>query len=353
MYNITFAAISIASSMIKHILLPLCVTIVGTMITVSCNKMGTVANIIQEDESAIYTNSILCFNSEEDFRAAVQAIKAGKELSGVVTKSSSNADFESLYDVFERAMSDADDYYQREGGYEEYKEKYSCLYFPEYNEDYSAFLPVSDEAVAKVLNADGKVLIAGTEVDLRDVWSYEKIMELGLGMPEYDDSDNEETKSFSDYFTLTEDRQNVNSKRKAWITLRGIEFPEAAAKIGRVDLCFRKKGILGWYNGKMTSRSYTLGQDINFDGRRVKHYHPYYVHEDYSPHHYVAAYRPINATSSNFGTHILYFECGEDEPEYSFTGLFTVNVDALLDMNNGPGFWESLSFTTPTYTYHF
>ncbi len=25
-------------------------------------------------------------------------------------------------------------------------------------------------------------------------------------------------------------------------------------KLGRVDLCFRKKGAVHWYNGKMTSR---------------------------------------------------------------------------------------------------
>jgi hypothetical protein len=74
-------------------------------------------------------------------------------------------------------MTEADDYYQREGGYEEFKVKFPNLYYPEYEEDYAAFLPVSDEAIAKLLNQQGKVIIAGKEIDMRDVFSYEKIHE--------------------------------------------------------------------------------------------------------------------------------------------------------------------------------
>ena len=331
----------------KNILSSLSMIMAGAMVMISCNKMDNVAN----DENTIVSGSsvstsILSFDSEADFLTAVQSVR-----SGIATKSTGVENFKSLYDEFHKAMAEADDYYQREGGYEEFKAKFPNLYYPEYEEDYAAFLPVSDEAVAKLLNTEGKVRIAGEEVDYRDVRSYDKLVELGLGMPEYNTLANSETKAFSDFVTLTEERQNVNSKRKAWITRRGIDYPEASVKIGRVDLCFRKKGILGWYNGKMISRSYTLSAGFS-PGEYAKHYHPFYIN-DSSPHRYIAQWRPINATTSNFGVRTLFFECGEDEPAYSFTGRFTLSIDALLDLTNGPGFWESTSVSLPPYTYKF
>lgn len=334
-----------------HTLSSLCMIMAGVIIMVSCKKTEKIAeNVLNRNHVSPTSVSILSFDSEADFLAVVQAIRDGEEFSSPLTKSSGTAEFKSLFDEYNQAMNEADDYYQREGGYEEFKAKYPNLYFPEYGEDYAAFLPVSDEAVAKLLNLDGKVRIAGTDVDYRDVDSYERIVELGLGMPEYEYLANPETKAFSDIVTLTEDRQTVNAKRKAWITRRGIKFHEASAKIGRVDLCFRKKGFLGWYNGKMISRSYSMTR--SFSGAFRKEYHPFYFNDN-SPHRYVAAFRPIEATTSNFGVKTLFFECGEDEPEYSFTGSFTLNLDALLDLNNGPGFWESISFTVPLVKYKF
>ena len=331
----------------KKILLSLSMIIAGAMVMISCNKMENVVN----DENTIISDSsanttILSFDSEDDFLVAVQSVR-----SGIATKSTGIENFKSLYDEFDQAMAEADDYYQREGGYEEFKAKFPDLYYPEYEEDYAAFLPVSDEAIAKLLNTEGKVMIAGIEVDYRDVWSYERIVELGLGMPEYDNLAGPGTKALSDFVTLTEEKQTINSKRKAWITRRGIEYPEACAKIGRVDLCFRKKGALGWYNGKMISRSYTRSAGFN-PGEYAKHYHPFYIN-DSSPHRYIAKWRPINATTSNFGVQTLFFECGEDEPAYSFTGSFTLNIDDLLNLTNGPGFWESTSVSLPPYTYNF
>lgn len=335
----------------KQIRLALSVIMAIAMVMVSCNKMDNVAKDEIEDPATSSNNSILSFDSEKDFLAAVQSVRLGNIVSGVSTKSTGIEDFRSLYDEFTQAMEEADEYYQREGGYEEFKAKFPDLYYPEYGEDYAAFLPVSDEAIAKLLNTDGLVKIAGKDIDYRDVWTYEKIRELGLAMPEYESPVNSETKAFSDFVTLTENRQVVNAKRKAWITRRGINYPEASVKIGRVDLCFRKKGILGWYNGKMISRSYTRTKGFA-PGQYIKHYHPFFIN-DSSPHRYIAATRPINATSSNYGIQTLFFECGEDEPAYSFTGSFTLDIDALLDLTNGPGFWETLNITLPPYTYKF
>ncbi len=132
------------------------------------------------------------------------------------TRSASGEGFTSIYDEFDEAMNEADDYYQREGGYEEFKLKFPNLYYPEHGEDYAAFLPVSDEAVAKLLNQQGKVIIAGEEKDLRDVDSYEKIQELGLGMPEYENTDeNPSTRAFTDIKYLTLSKEKMNKKKKS------------------------------------------------------------------------------------------------------------------------------------------
>ena len=327
----------------KKILSSLSMIIAGAMVMISCNKMDNAAN----DESSIITDSpesttILSFDSEADFLAAVQSVR-----SGIATKSTGVEDFKSLYDEFNQAMAEADDYYQREGGYEEFKAKFPDLYYPEYEEDYAAFLPVSDEAIAKLLNTRGEVMIAGKEVDYRDVWSYERIVELGLGMPEYENLTSPETKALSDFVTLTEEKQTINSKRKAWITLRGVAIDDIQfqGKVGRVDLCFRKKGVLGWYNGQLTSKSYVITGHAPAPSTEV--YKSYYIggakELEYSPHKYVVAIRPLSATSSSFGTRTFYFEFGLEDLTYSFTGTFMTDVDALLAMNNGAGVGEDLA----------
>lgn len=324
----------------KHIRFSLSIIMATAMVMVSCNKMDNVAKdeIAEATTSSDSNSSILSFDSEKDFLAAVQSVRSGNIVSGVATKSTGIEDFRSLYDEFTQAMEEADDYYQREGGYEEFKAKFPDLYYPEYGEDYAAFLPVSDEAIAKLLNTDGLVKIAGKDIDYRDVWTYEKIRELGLAMP---DDEYFYTKALSDKYQLTEEKQQINDKRKAWVTLRGYVADELRQKIGRVDLCFRKKGVLGWYNGKMESSSYMIINGLRYD---------YEVSANSaSPHRYIAAWRGMHETTSHLGTKRIGFECGNDEPAYSFTGWIDVDLDALLDKNNGPGFWESLSFSFPIY----
>ena len=120
--------------------------------------------------------AILSFDNESSFWDAVEKQRNGKD--GIIA-TKSNPDFISIYDEFQQAMTEADTYYQKENGYEEFKKKFPNLFYPEHGEDYAAFLPVSDEAVAQLLNQQCKVMIAGEERDMRDVNSYEKIMELG------------------------------------------------------------------------------------------------------------------------------------------------------------------------------
>ncbi|MBR0256030.1 MAG: hypothetical protein IJQ69_08930 [Bacteroidales bacterium] len=301
-------------------------------LVIACVQEKLDVNSLSEETCLKQSETILSFDDERSFWNAVEKQRRDKD-SPILTKSDPDG-FVSIYDEFRQAMIEADRYYQRIGGYEEFKNKYPDLFYPEYGEDFAAFLPVSDEVVAKFLNRQCKVLINGTERDMRDVTSYEKVLELGLGMP---DVQTVKTRAISDIAYLTLEKQIVNEKRKAWITLRGIADNENNVKIGRVDLCFRKKGILGWYNGMMSSTSYY------YDHGNHKIYYPGGTKNlEYSPHKYGVAARPLSATTSNLGSETFYFECDTD-PVYSFTGVYAVDMDALLDLDNGTGFWEDVA----------
>jgi hypothetical protein len=86
----------------------------------------------------------------------------------------------SLSDYYNEAMNEAESYYDREGGYEEFKSKYSLLYFPEYENDYSAFLPISNRKAAALLDLNGEVIIGSEKRNMIDINSPEQLIELGL-----------------------------------------------------------------------------------------------------------------------------------------------------------------------------
>ena len=160
------------------------------------------------------------------------------------------AGFTSMYDNFNQAMKEAESYYDREGGYEEFKAKYSTLYFPEEGDDYSAYLPVSNENVAKLLNKDGDVMIGDKVVNMKDVNSYQQLKVLGLTPPD------ESTQSLLRALTCrtSADIYNKAGDRKMWIK---ADFTPANNQI-HIEVSFRKKGAFGiWYN--YGSYSYITG----------------------------------------------------------------------------------------------
>ncbi|MDR0575085.1 MAG: hypothetical protein LBG96_13875 [Tannerella sp.] len=98
-------------------------------------------------------DGIVSFDDEVVFKNTVEALKDGlnsavatRNSSGENTEESSSSGYESrfpdsetmskygfysLYDDFIVAMEEAESYYDREGGYEEFKKKHPALYFPE------------------------------------------------------------------------------------------------------------------------------------------------------------------------------------------------------------------------------
>lgn len=68
-------------------------------------------------------------------------------------------DFESIKTFYDRAMREAESYYDRPGGYEQFKAKYFMLDFPEIGDDYSAYLPYRDDGKLNFVNVNGNVMI--------------------------------------------------------------------------------------------------------------------------------------------------------------------------------------------------
>ena len=161
--------------------------------------------------------------------------------------------FKSMYNVFDEAMGDADNYYDTKEHYEQFKVKYASLYFPEYGDDYSAYLPISDQKLAKLANKNGFLKVNGELIDCKDISSYVKLDSLGLTPP------NEKLRS-TDVFNYREGKNKLWVKYSVLGTISGKPDYSAGVKF---EVCFRKKGFLGaWYNRKASTTIACANCDI-------------------------------------------------------------------------------------------
>jgi hypothetical protein len=257
----------------------------------SCSNEELVENETVIDKLTEDKANILSFSNEAEFYNSVETVRRSDNNSIETRSETIESNFHSLFDEYQQALDEADFYYQSEAGYEEFKAKYPSLYFPEYKDDFSVYLPVSDESVSKLLNSEGKVLIAGKEEDFRDVFSYDKIKELGLAIPFIDNPEVEipvvkesdiptieidypgsvlrssfnpqidtaftRVDQFTGNMEGTESFPFYNSDKKTKLWVNSYIW-ESNVHHGLlmiyIDVFFRKKGFLGiWYNGKASS----------------------------------------------------------------------------------------------------
>lgn len=122
---------------------------------ISCKNMIDEIQIpVQDEKQVIFelNKGILSFQNEIAFQNTVEKVRNNQVFVTSLTRSVKDNDFVSLYEEFEQAMKEAESFYDREGGYEEFKVKFPNLFYPERGDDYSAYLPISDEAIAKLAN---------------------------------------------------------------------------------------------------------------------------------------------------------------------------------------------------------
>ena len=318
----------------------------------SCNNELVEPQVSTPEENLLaieQSYEILSFENEESFLDAVEKARNEEIPDALLTRSVDGGKFASLFDEYDQAMEEADYFYQRDGGYEEFKQKFPNLYYPEKDDDYSAYLPISDEAIAKLINPQGKVIINGVERDMRDVFSYEKLKELGLAIP--DETETVSSRAVTNnsvidptfpYNTiLTTSKRKINSKRKMWVTIRGIEreskhHPYLKEKEARIDFCWRKKGKLGWYNGKL----YGYPTIVDLKKNRYTLDRKY----EYSPMKFPVM-REFSIEVKNFPDNSpldVYVRFESKEKNHDFTAVYPANLKQILERNNGDGFWETL-----------
>lgn len=252
-------------------------------------------------------NNTLALSSENELQDLVSKLKNNQYVSTrqsaeVVTNKGNESlsidGFTSLYDVFVDAMMNAESYYDREGGYEEFKEKYSTLYFPETEDDISAYLPVSDPYLSKFLNKDGEIIIAGETINMKDISSYEQLEELNL-TPLMDAEDETITTRQSgipmignwwggEPRLITVGTSTVIGQRKI-----GVDNCKVIKKIGVIyagfDIVFRKRGFLNaWYNHWALTKNkiYIFLPQQNYEDINPSSYFGFIpqTHEGYSSH---------------------------------------------------------------------
>lgn len=261
---------------------------------ISCKNMIDEIQIpVQDEKQVIFelNKGILSFQNEIAFQNTVEKVRNNQVFVTSLTRSVKDNDFVSLYEEFEQAMKEAESFYDREGGYEEFKVKFPNLFYPERGDDYSAYLPISDEAIAKLANRDGKVIIAGEERDLRDIFTYEKLKELNLTLNDEDydvmvlDSLSQmRSADFEGAIPITVYPgvlvYNAAKNRKIYaVSGRTLGYKDLYSPLtGEVHLAFRKKGAFGiWYNHwALTRIRINIGSQRMLDGTK----------DGYSSHNY-------------------------------------------------------------------
>lgn len=172
--------------------------------------------------------------------------------------------FVSLNSIYENAL---DEVTAMEGTAEEYntfKEKYQdYLYFPEYKEDYGAYLPVSNEEVASVLNKNGEVMIGEEIVNMKDVFTYSDLQLTGNALYDLEVSPRLSNKDYigNQYDSGWKEVGSRKFKLKAGRRIMDVGKTEIALHI---EISFRKKGVFGWMNYKETTQ--TTGTYYPFSG---------------------------------------------------------------------------------------
>jgi hypothetical protein len=231
-----------------------------------------------------------CNNSDEDFivnetkvdlvdNGAMLKFKDIETFNSIVLESANSMDrnyvntevqtlvstvqtFKSIKTIFNEAMEEAEDYCDTEEGYYQFKEKYSNLYFPEHDDDYSAYLPVSDENIAKYLNTNGDVMIGEEVRNFKDIYSYQQLVDLGktpLSGPQL--------RAMSGINNISEEKDS-NGDRKIWVKTysRSVQDYATIIPVIWIEVCFRKKGAFGiWYNYSSNSTLTANGQIVGMN----------------------------------------------------------------------------------------
>lgn len=215
-------------------------------------------------------DSMLSFNSQEDFQAAVSQLESlSSEEEKTTWVKAQYPNFRSIQILYKEAMDEMADIEDlNEERYNAFQQKYMGLYFPKYMEDAGFYVPMSNLDASYLVNKDCNVEVGGTVINLRDIEDYNKLTELGRSY-----YSNESPMALSDMASFNLNSTSMNSvgpeydsgwktydKRKVKLKARRrftSYSPNPAIKGSKsllhLEFCFRKKTWIGWVNYSSTS----------------------------------------------------------------------------------------------------
>lgn len=240
---------------------------------------------------------VLQFRDEKTFEQTIDVLD-GMSMDERNEWSEQLTNFTSAAQLYEQAMAEAESYYDRPGGYEEFKAKYNMLYFPEYGDDYGAYLPYKNDIEIFCANENGRLMIGEEVINIDPLTTYDELIETGRAMIEVEPSglfDLEKMDSLLnqtnttravlgdnvriDAFNITpvnawqkmvvgdtqwqhstgwlqEGKYKIIIKftRKYSATRHFVVLPDGFRVQWHLEVAFRKKGFLGaWYNYRNNS----------------------------------------------------------------------------------------------------
>lgn len=254
----------------------------STLVFLSCSNLDEPgsqpsdnSNVSILGKSVAVENGMLSFENKESLNSLLAELEKSEPDEALKINT-----FRSMFDVYDEALEEAPKYYETKEGYEEFKEKYASLYFPEYGNDYAAYLPISDKKLAKLANDEGNIIIGGETINYKDINSYEDLAALGWADPD-EAVTSISTRASKEIF------YRKSGDNKLWINVSN-----SANHV--FEVCFRDKGFLGaWYNRKASTKI-KVGKGIyHIMTGQVSTYHNIYsgeTNDKFSSHDYKYMY---------------------------------------------------------------
>lgn len=226
-----------------------------------------ISNGLRSLESGDGSELVLKFRNETVYNQTMVKLDAMSEYERIEWLQSFDG-FKSLRLIYEEAMEEATFLDESETAYMAFKGKYDkYLYFPMYEEDYGAYMPVSNRSEATLVNGYGIVIVGDKTKILKDIETYEDLQKTGQA---YYDEKNESmlmTRAVTaETIYNIRNRYIGEEQNSGWDTRssRKLQVKFGLQGDGKVapnpftlklhlEVSFRKKTWVGWVNYSTTT----------------------------------------------------------------------------------------------------
>lgn len=220
------------------------------------------SNDLKSSDNSNIDEYVLKFKNEDVLNKTIEKLEVLSPKEKLEWSNNFN-NFNSLNSLYEQAMLEADSLDFTEDEYNAFKKKYGeYLYFPEYIDDYGAYLPSANKDYSSIANMNGKILVGNEFREIEKITTYEELQDYGLA-----------------YYSKEEEHSEIETRSSSKVTWNEIktsahteEFSSGWNKVGNgkkiqvkfgirnmmvrdkgicfhTEVSFRKKGFLGrWYN---------------------------------------------------------------------------------------------------------